>query len=116
MKNLIVALVVTIALASAAFAATVFTPKKTVTLTHTKAAVRYTPTSGTEIIRINPTAAVYAQLSSAQMKKDVIGFPYAANATAEVGIGKRSTTGVEVKKVIFTGASSAAKTIYIQEQ
>lgn len=94
----------------------VFTPGKTRSVTHTKADVSYTPTSGTKIIRINSTAAAFFKLSSAQNKKDTVGFPLAANTTETVGLGTRSGIGVDVKKIVFSGSSTAAKTIYIQEQ
>lgn len=94
----------------------VFAPVKTRSVTHTKADVPYTPTIGTKKVRINPTAAVFAKLSSAQNKKDTVGFPLAANATAEMGVATRTGVGVAVSKIVFSGASSATKTIYIQEQ
>lgn len=94
----------------------VFTPGKTTSTTHTKADVRYTPSSGTKVVRVNSDAAVFFKLSSAQNKKDTVGFPVAANTPITFGIGTRSGTGVDVKKLVFSGASSATKTIYIQEQ
>lgn len=93
-----------------------FAPIKTRSVTHTKADVPYTPTIGTKKVRINPTVAVFAKLSSAANKKDTVGFPLAANATAEMGVATRTGVGVAVSKIVFSGASSATKTIYIQEQ
>lgn len=127
MKKLIYAVVVVLALATAAIAGNAhrdgtgalldfFTPGKTRSVTHTKADVRYTPTAGTKIIRVNADGAIFAKLSSAQNKRDSVGFPIAANTTDTIGLGTRSGTGVGVAKIIFTGASSATKTIYIQEQ
>jgi len=94
----------------------VFAPAKTTSVTHTKADVRYTPASGVKVVRINPTVAIFYKLSSAQNKKDTVGFPVAANTPDRIGIATRGGVGVDVKKLIFTGASSATKTIYIQEQ
>lgn len=93
-----------------------FTPGKTTSLSHTKADVRYTPGAGVKKVRITPTAAVFYQLSSSQNKKDTVGFPIAANGTDKIGIATRGGVGVDVKKIIFSGASTATKTIYIQEQ
>ena len=94
----------------------VFAPIKTRSLTHTKADVTYTPTAGTKKVRVNPTGAVFAALSSAVNKKDTVGFPLAANATAEMGVATRTGAGAAVSAIVFSGLSSATKTIYIQEQ
>jgi hypothetical protein len=93
-----------------------FAPVKTRTLEHTKADVSYTPTAGTKRVRITPTGAVFAKLSSVTNKKDTTGYPIAANAEKELGIATRIGVGVKVDRIIFGGASSATKTIYIQEQ
>jgi hypothetical protein len=93
-----------------------FAPVKTRTVTQTKADASYTPTAGTKRVRINPTAAVFAKLSSVTNKKDVTGFPLAANANTDIGLATRTGVGVKVDRIVFSGASSATKTIYIQEQ
>lgn len=128
MRNVIIAVIAVLAVAVVSFAGNVhrdgtgalmpdiFTPTKTTSLTHTKADVRYTPSNDATVIRINPSAAVYYKLSSARNKKDTAGFPIAANATDKIGIASINGVGVNVQKIIFSGSSSAAKTIYIQEQ
>ena len=93
-----------------------FAPVKTRSLTHPKADKTYTPTAGTKKVRINPTGAVFAKLSSAVNNKDTVGFPLAANATAEMGVATRTGAGAAVSAIVFSGLSSATKTIYIQEQ
>lgn len=128
MKNLIIAVAAVLIVAGVSLAGNVhkdgngtpftdvFTPAKTRSVTHTKAAVSYTPTTGTKVIKIRSTAAAFYGMSSAQNKKDTVGFPLTADTPVVIGIGTRTGTGIAVAKVVFTGASTAAKTIYIQEQ
>jgi hypothetical protein len=98
----------------------VFTPGKTIQFLHGKTDMRYTPTAGTKVVKISAVKAIFYKLSSSQNKKDTVGFPIAANTPAIIGISTRSGAGIDVRKIIFTGATSAATAaaggIYVQEQ
>jgi hypothetical protein len=90
----------------------VFTPVRGTSVTHTKADVTYTPTSGTKKVRFQPSAAVSYKINGTGT-----AYPVAANANeGPMGIGTRSGVGTAVSSIVFTGISSATKTIYIQEQ
>jgi hypothetical protein len=90
----------------------VFTPVKGVTKSHTKADVTYTPSAGTKMIRFQPDAAVTYKINGTGA-----AYPVAANANeGPMGIATRTGAGVVVSSIVFGGASSATKTIYIQEQ
>lgn len=90
----------------------VFTPVRGVSVTHTKADVTYTPTPGTKKIRFQPSAAISYKINGTGT-----GYPVAANANeGPLGLGTRSGVGTTVSSIAFSGMSSAAKTIVIQEQ
>lgn len=90
----------------------VFTPVKTVTVTHTKADVDYTPTPGAKKFRFQPSAAVSYKINGTGS-----AYPVAANTNeGPLGLGTRSGVGTTVSKITFSGMSSAAKSIVIQEQ
>jgi hypothetical protein len=89
----------------------IFTPIKNTTTTQTKADKTYTPTAGTKKLRFQPSAAITYKLNGTGT-----GYPVAANATETIGLATRSGVGTAVTSIAFAGASSATKTIYIQEQ
>jgi len=90
----------------------VFTPLRNTTVTQTKADVTYTPTAGTKVVRVQPNAAVTYKINGTGA-----AYPIASGANeGPFGIGTRIGAGVKVSTIVFGGASSATKTIYIQEQ
>jgi len=89
-----------------------FAPVRNNFVTQTKADKTYTPTAGTKLIMIQPTAAVTMKINGTGT-----GFPLAANADfGPIGLATRAGVGVSVSSIVFTGASSATKTIHILEQ
>lgn len=89
-----------------------FAPVRNAPVTHTKADKTYTPTSGTKLVMIQPTAAVTMKINGTGT-----AYPIAANAEfGPIGIANRSGAGVTVSSLVFGGASSATKTIHILEQ
>jgi len=92
--------------------ADIFTPTSNTSLSHTKADVTYTPTSGAKKVRFQPSAAISYKINGTGT-----AYPVAANANeGPFGLGTRTGVGVKVSSIVFTGNSSATKTIYIQEQ
>jgi hypothetical protein len=90
----------------------VFAPIKSTAVTQTKADVTYTPTAGTKVIKIQPSAAVTYKINGTGT-----GYPIGANTNeGPMGIATRTGVGVVVSSIVFSGASSAAKTIHILEQ
>lgn len=90
----------------------VFAPIKSTSVTQTKADKTYTPTSGTKMVMIQPSAAVTVKVNGTGT-----GYPLAANANfGPIGIATRLGVGTTVSSLVFSGASSATKTIYILEQ
>lgn len=89
-----------------------FAPAKGTSVTHTKADVTYTPTAGTKAVRFQPSAAVTYKINGTGT-----AYPVAANANeGPFGIATRTGVGTVVSSIVFSGVSSATKTIYIQEQ
>lgn len=124
MNKLVLAVtVVILAMAVTAFAGNVhkdgrsqimqiFAPVKGTSITHTKADVTYTPTTGTKAVRFQPDAAVSYKINGTGA-----AYPVAANANeGPFGIATRIGVGTTVSSIVFSGVSSATKTIYIQEQ
>lgn len=90
----------------------VFAPIKGTKVTHTKADVTYTPTAGTKVVRFQPSAAITYKINGTGS-----GYPVAANVNeGPMGVATRTGVGVVVSSIVFTGISSATKTISIQEQ
>lgn len=90
----------------------VFAPARGVTVTQTKADATYTPTRGTRVIRFQPSANVTYKINGTGA-----AYPVAANANeGPFGIATKGGVGVAVTSIVFGGASSATKTIYVQEQ
>jgi hypothetical protein len=124
MKRLIIIAVLMLVAATLAYAGNVhrdgagiampdvFTPIRAVSVTHTKADVTYTPTAGTKVIRFQPPKAVTYKINGTGT-----GYPVAANANeGPIGIGTRIGVGTVVSSIVFSGATSAAVEIPIQEQ
>lgn len=89
-----------------------FAPVKTVSVAHTKADVTYTPTAGTKAVRFQSDAAISYKINGTGA-----AYPVAANANeGPLGIATRLGVGTVVSSIVFTGISSATKTVYIQEQ
>jgi hypothetical protein len=124
MKRLILAVVAVTAFATFAIAGNVhrdgngvampdtFAPTRSISVTQTKADKTYTPTAGTKVIRFQPSAAVTYKINGTGT-----GYPVASGANeGPLGIATRTGAGTVVSSIVFTGASSATKTIYILEQ
>lgn len=123
MKRSILAALALVALAATAYAGNVhkdgnstplqfFAPIKGTSITHTKADQTYTPTAGTKLVRFRSDAAISYKINGTGT-----AFPIAANTNeGPFGIATRSGVGTAVTSIVFTGISSATKTVYIQEQ
>lgn len=124
MRKLILAAMVTcLSVAAVAFAGNVhkdgnsaimqmFAPIKNNAVTQTKADRTYTPTGGTKAVMIQPDAAVTMKINGTGT-----GYPIASGATfGPIGIANRTGVGTVVSTLVFSGASSATKTIHVLEQ